>query len=167
MTGKFRLLLLAMAVTAGLVAVAPAAFADTEVSSVAYECENLGTETVRVEADGTVQIRNEIFTGVSVSDDARLDGFFRRTSNATLYPDGTAVFWGVQTQRSHTYDGSWTIRFTGSFDGVTFVGHSQGFGSRDFAGLSVRSTFSPLADLSGSPCHSVFGASTATGVISY
>lgn len=166
MTGKIRLMLLVMAVTAGLVAAAPAAFADTEVSFAGYECGDLGTETVRVDADGTVHIRNQTFVGESESADARFDGTFRRSINGTLYPDGTAVFWGVHTQRSHTYEGSWAIRFNVSFDGETFAGHGQGAGSRAFAGLRVAGTISPLFDLSGSPCHTVIGASTFTGVVS-
>lgn len=165
MTGKIRLLLLVMAVAAGLVAAAPAALADTEVSFTGYECGNLGTETVRVDADGTVHIRNETLVGESESADARFDGFFRRTTNATLYPDGTAVFWGVHTQRSHTYEGSWALRFNVTFDGATFTGTAQGAGSRAFAGLRTAGTVSPMPDLSGSPCATVMAASTYTGIV--
>ncbi len=166
MTGKIRIVLVAMSVAASLVAAAPAVLAQTDVTLVAYECQDLGTETVRVGADGTIYVRGSTFLGESVSDDARFDGNFRRRSNANLYPDGSAVFWGVHQQRSDTYNGQWNLGFrVETPDGVNFLGTGSGAGTRDFAGLSVSGVISGPHDGSGSPCNPVLGASTFTGVV--
>ncbi len=166
MTGKIRLILVALAVTTGLLVAAPAAMADTEVSLAAYECQDLGTETVRVGEDGTVYVRGITILGESESDDARFDGLFRRRANANLYPDGSVVFWGVHQQRSWTYDGQWSIGFrVSSPDGITFSGTGSGAGTRAFAGYSASGVIANLNDWSGSPCQPVLGASTFTGVV--
>lgn len=166
MTGKIRIMMVAMATAATLVAAAPAVLADTPVTLTAYECADLGTETVRVDAEGVVHIRNLTFLGESESADPRFDGLFRRTTHATLYPDGSAHFWGVHTQRSSTYDGSWALRFNVTTpDGNTFSGHGQGVGSRAFAGLTTAGTINNATGGSSSPCHPVLGVSEYSGVV--
>lgn len=165
MTGKIRLVILAMAVAGGLLAVAPAALADTEVTNVSYACADLGTETLRIGGDGTVHIRGITQLGESESDDARFDGLFRQRLNADLYPDGTASIWGTLEQRSHTYDGAWKFGYRADVatDG-SFLGTASGSGIRAFAGLDVSGNISPH-DGSGSPCNPVLAASTFTGIV--
>ena len=166
MTGKIRSILVALAVTTGLLVAAPVALADTPVSFAAYECQDLGTDTVRIAPDGTVQIRGNTLLGESESDDPRFDGLFRRRSNIDIYPDGSGVIWGVHDQRSWTSNGKWKIGFMVPFTPTEGgSGTGSGAGSRDFAGLTVSGTINTLFDASQSPCQPVLGAATFDGVV--
>ncbi len=165
MTGKIRLVFVAVAVATGLVAATPPVLADEEVSLVAYVCDDLGTEAVRVDADGTIHIRGQTLLGESESSDARLDGLFRRRTNVDLYPDGSGVAWGVHEQRSHTYNGTWKLGFRVPFDSDGFLGTGSGAGARAFAGLGLSGTIAPAVDPGPSPCNPVIEISEFTGVI--
>ena len=164
MAGKMRSISDVFAMGGGLLVAAPAVLADTEIQLSTYVCEEVDPGEVRIGDDGTVHVRGGLVTGESVSNDARFEGCFWRRYNADLYPDGTADFWGVAQQRSHTYDGAWNTSFKGFFDGVDFSGRAAGPGERAFAGLYSWGVIS-LIDPDGSPCNPVHDSSQLVGFV--
>ena len=156
---RFTMPLLAATLAVAMAAPALATAAKTEVTGVETICDVVpGDSWV---SDGILHARGDIFTTIVQSDDVLLDGVNTVVFNANInLATGDGTGHGTFSLALNAVNGTWEGSFTLKFSGGLFTGRAVGHGTGDLAGQQFKVQLSQFfADLTDPtlPCPPVSG----------